>query len=122
MPVVEGDTENLRDGWVPGRLHFVDTGGDETEVEEFVREYVVEKTPGGAPFVAEECMVFARVDREEFPLCDVFRRGGGEVCRVSGVAENGGDLAHGGDGNNAFYGEIGLVGELPGEVIYIVMV
>ncbi len=61
MAVVKWDAEDLRHSGIPCGLHFVDTGRDDAEVEEFVGEDVVEETPGGTPFVAEEGVVFGRV-------------------------------------------------------------
>ena len=92
--------------------------GDDAQVEEEVRVDVVEETPGGAVLVGEESMVLGGVDREVLPHGFVFDGGCGEIGGVGGVVGQGGDFAHGGEGDNPFGGEVGLIGELTGEVVY----
>ena len=96
MPIIERDTEDLRDGRVVGALHVVEGLRDEGEVEEAIWVDVVEEAPGGAPFVAEECVRAGRVDGEVAPLVVVGGGGGGVVLGVGRVAEGGGGGGHGG--------------------------
>ena len=118
---VERDAEDLRDGRVPGRLHVVDALGNDVETEELVRVDVVEQAVGGAPLVGEQRVSAGRVDGEVLPLLDVVGRGGGEVLGVGGGAGDGGNRGHGLDADDAFDGEVRLVDELAGEVVYVLV-
>ena len=57
------------------------------------------------------------VDGESLPLRVVGGSDGGVVCRAGGVADDAADFRHGLKAYDALYGEVGLVGELAGEVV-----
>ena len=119
MSRVERDAEDLGDGRVPGALHVVDALGHDVQGEELVRVDVVQQAVRGAPFVGEQRVAAGRVDGVVFPLSDVGGGGGGEVLRVGGGAGDGGDGGHGLEADDAFDGEVGLVDELAGEVVWV---
>lgn len=56
MPVIQRDAENLGYGRVKVRLHFVQGGGDDGEVEEESWIDVVKEGVGRAPLIGEQCV------------------------------------------------------------------
>lgn len=117
VPVVERDAEQLADGRVEGALQRVQRVRDDGQVEQQGRVDVVEQGVGGAPLVGEQGVRARRVEGEGFPLRVVGGRGGGVGGRRRGVGAQEGDFRHGGDADDAFDGEVGLVDELAGEVV-----
>jgi len=116
---IERDAEFLCNGGVEGRLHFVDGARDEGCVEEGVGVEVVEEAVGVGVVVGEGGVRRggSAVDAEVLPVGDV-GGGGVEIFRdVVRVGSEVCDAAHGADGNDAFEGEVSLVGEGAGEVV-----
>lgn len=117
MAVVERDTPELRDGGVKGALARVQRGRDDGQVEQVGREDVVEETPRRAPLVREQGVRAGRVRGQDGPGVVVVLSGACVLGREHGVVEEATDLGHGGQADDAFDREVGLVCEGAGKVV-----
>lgn len=116
---VEGHAVGVLDGRVEGGLPVVDGLGHERGVDEAVVVEVVQEAVGRGVVVGQDGVlgVVCGVDAEGLPLCDVVVRDGGVVCGVCVLADAGCDLGGCFEADDAFEGQVGLVGKVPCEVV-----